>query len=97
MEYLLLAVIALCAGILGSLVGLGGGVILIPATLYFGINLNFFPDITPQRVVGLSVIMMIFIGLSSTISYMRSKQVDFVSGLIFFIGSAPGAVLGAWL
>lgn len=97
MGYLLLSIIALCAGILGSLVGLGGGVILIPATLFFGINLGFFPDITPQRVVGLSVIMMIFIGLSSTISYMRSKQVDFISGLIFFIGSAPGTILGAWL
>ncbi|MED3662388.1 sulfite exporter TauE/SafE family protein [Ureibacillus terrenus] len=97
MEYLLLAIIALCAGILGSLVGLGGGVVLIPATLYFGVQLGYFPDITPQRVVGLSVVMMIFTGLSSTISYMRSKQVDFISGSIFFIGSAPGAILGAWL
>lgn len=34
MGYLLLSIIALCAGILGSLVGLGGGVILIPATLF---------------------------------------------------------------
>ncbi|QBK26626.1 sulfite exporter TauE/SafE family protein [Ureibacillus thermophilus] len=97
MENVLLAIIALCAGILGSLVGLGGGVILIPATLYFGVTLGLFPDITPQRVVGLSVVMMIFTGLSSTISYMKSKQVDFFSGWIFFIGSAPGAILGAWL
>jgi uncharacterized membrane protein YfcA len=97
MEYLLLAIIALCAGILGSLVGLGGGVVLIPATLFIGINLGYFPEITPQSVVGLSVIMMIFTGLSSTISYMKNKQVDFKSGWIFFIGSIPGTILGAWL
>jgi len=97
MEYILLAIIALASGILGSLVGLGGGVILIPATLFVGINLGYFPDITPQKVVGLSVVMMIFIGLSSTLSYMKNKQVDFRSGFIFFIGSVPGTMVGAWL
>lgn len=97
MEYILLVIIALCAGIVGALVGLGGGVILIPATLFIGINLGYFPQITPQSVVGLSVIMMIFTGLSSTVSYMKSKQIDFKSGLIFFIGSIPGTILGAWL
>ncbi|TSI06837.1 sulfite exporter TauE/SafE family protein [Lysinibacillus sp. BW-2-10] len=97
MAFLLLGLIALCAGIVGALVGLGGGVILIPATLFIGLELQFFPDLTPQRVVGLSVIMMIFTGLSSTLSYMKSKQIDFKSGLIFFIGSIPGTMFGAWL
>ncbi|PYF01867.1 sulfite exporter TauE/SafE family protein [Ureibacillus chungkukjangi] len=97
MEYFLLAIIALSSGIVGSLVGLGGGVILIPATLFIGINLGFFPEITPQKVVGLSVVMMIFTGLSSTLSYMKNKQVDFKSGFIFFIGSIPGTMFGAWL
>ncbi|MEL3962124.1 sulfite exporter TauE/SafE family protein [Lysinibacillus endophyticus] len=97
MELLLLAIIALCSGIVGALVGLGGGVILIPATLFFGLEIGLFPDITPQRVVGLSVVMMIFTGLSSTLSYVKSKQIDFKSGFIFFIGSIPGAMLGAYL
>ncbi|SOC13073.1 hypothetical protein SAMN05880501_10797 [Ureibacillus xyleni] len=97
MELLLLAIIALCAGIVGALVGLGGGVILIPATLFVGVELGYFPDITPQRVVGLSVVMMIFTGLSSTLSYVKSKQIDFKSGFIFFIGSIPGTMLGAYL
>lgn len=97
MEYVLFFVIALASGVVGSLVGLGGGVILVPATLFFGIDLGLFPGITPQRVVGLSVIMMIFTGLSSTISYMKSKQIDFKSGLIFVLGSVPGTMVGAWL
>lgn len=97
MEFILLVVIALCSGIVGALVGLGGGVILVPATLFIGLNLGMIPDLTPQKVVGLSVVMMIFTGLSSTISYMKAKTVDYKSGFIFFIGSVPGTILGAWI
>ncbi|MCL1697417.1 MULTISPECIES: sulfite exporter TauE/SafE family protein [unclassified Lysinibacillus] len=97
MEFILLVIIALLSGVIGSLVGLGGGVILVPATLFVGLNLGMIPDITPQKVVGLSVVMMIFTGLASTLSYMKSKTVDYKSGFIFFIGSIPGTMLGAWV
>lgn len=97
MEFLLLFVVAIVSGVIGALVGLGGGVILVPATLFLGNTLGFVQNITPQTVVGLSVIMMIFIGISSTISYMKSKTVHFKTGFIFFIGSIPGTILGAWI
>src|SRR5690625_1644945 len=97
MEYLLLAAIGLAAGVVGALVGLGGGIILVPATLFIGINLGWIEGITPQTVVGLSVIMMIFTGLGSTLSYMKKKTVDFKSGAIFFAGSAPGTLVGAFV
>lgn len=97
MEFVLLFIIAMCSGIVGALVGLGGGVILVPATLLVGVSLGFIPDITPQTVVGLSVIMMIFTGLASTISYMKSGTVDFKTGFIFFIGSVPGTMIGAYI
>ena len=96
MEWVILVASGLFSGIVGALVGLGGGVILVPAVLFFGTTLSVIPDITPQSVVGLSVIMMIFTGLSSTLSYMKTKTVDFKSGYIFFIGSIPGTVIGAW-
>nr|WP_318616857.1 sulfite exporter TauE/SafE family protein [Sporosarcina sp. YIM B06819] len=97
MEYLILAVIGLAAGIVGALVGLGGGIILVPATLFVGINLGLIDGITPQTVVGLSVIMMIFTGLASTLSYMKTKTIDYRSGLIFFAGSVPGTLVGAFV
>jgi uncharacterized protein len=96
-EYVLLVVIGLASGIVGALVGLGGGIILVPATLYIGVNLGMIGGITPQSVVGLSVIMMIFTGLSSTLAYMKMKTIDFRSGFIFFIGSVPGTLLGAFV
>ncbi|WP_075619761.1 sulfite exporter TauE/SafE family protein [Paenisporosarcina indica] len=97
MEYVLLALIGLFSGVVGALVGLGGGIILVPATLFLGGSLGLIPGITPQNVVGLSVIMMIFTGLASTMTYMKSKTVDYRSGLIFFVGSIPGTILGAWV
>lgn len=97
MEYVLLALIGLFSGVVGALVGLGGGIILVPATLFLGGSLGLIPGITPQNVVGLSVVMMIFTGLASTLTYMKSKTVDYRSGFIFFAGSIPGTILGAWV
>jgi len=97
MEYVILALIALFSGVVGALVGLGGGIILVPATLLIGIDFGLIDGITPQTVVGLSVIMMIFTGLGSTVSFMKKKTVDFQSGFIFFAGSAPGTIIGAFV
>lgn len=97
MEWILLALLALLSGIIGALVGLGGGIILVPATLFLGITMGWIPDLTPQKIVGLSVIMMVFTGLASTLSYMKKKTVDYRSSLIFFAGSVPGTLIGAWV
>ena len=91
MEYAFLTLIGVLSGITGALIGLGGGVILVPALL------AFYPELSPQRVVGLSVIAMIFTGLSSVLSYLKVKTVDYRSGFIFFAGSAPGTVIGAFV
>lgn len=81
----------------GSLAGLGGGFIIVPSLLFLGENTSLLPHMTPQVAVGTSIIIIVIIGFSSTLSYMRHGKVDFVSGLIFFIGSGPGAYLGAFL
>ncbi|MFC4355097.1 sulfite exporter TauE/SafE family protein [Chryseomicrobium palamuruense] len=96
MEWVLLVAAGLFSGIVGALVGLGGGIILVPAIVYLG-AIGWLEGITPQTVVGLSVLMMIFTGLSSTLAYMKKNTVDFKSGFIFFAGSAPGTVIGAFV
>ena len=97
MEWIILPLIGLAAGAIGSLIGLGGGVIVVPALLFFGLTLGVVEGITPQTAVGISLVVMIFTGLSSTLSYMKTKTVDIKSGLLFFIGSGPGTILGAWV
>ena len=36
MEYVLLILIGFVAGVIGALVGLGGGIIIVPTLLFFG-------------------------------------------------------------
>ncbi|WP_031407295.1 sulfite exporter TauE/SafE family protein [Geobacillus vulcani] len=96
MSYALLALIGFMAGTVGSLAGLGGGVIIVPALLFFG-ALGWLSAVTPQVAVGTSLVVIIFNGLSSTLSYMKDQMVDYRSGLLFSLGSVPGAVVGAWV
>lgn len=96
MEWIVLITIGLLAGSLGSLIGLGGGIIIVPALLFFSTYTNALTGLTPQIAVGTSLVVMIFTGLSSTLAYMKHKTVDYKSGLIFFIGSGPGGIVGAW-
>ncbi|PMC34687.1 hypothetical protein CJ195_21915 [Bacillus sp. UMB0899] len=94
MEYILLLVGGLLAGTIGSLVGLGGGIVIVP--LLIGLGAISFIDVTPQITVGTSMITVFITGLSSTLAYMKQKQVDYKSSLYLFIGSGPGSILGSW-
>ncbi|MFN2744145.1 MULTISPECIES: sulfite exporter TauE/SafE family protein [Bacillus] len=95
MEYFILIVLGFIAGTIGSLVGLGGGVVIVPSLLFLAGIHGMFEHVTPQIAVGTSLLVIIFTGLSSTIAYMKYKTVDYKSGLIFFIGSGPGSIAGA--
>lgn len=97
MLWILLVLIGLLGGIIGSLVGLGGGIIVVPALLMIATYTNFMPLLTPQIAVGTSIIILIVTGLSSTLAYIKQKKVDYRAGVIFFIGSGPGAYVGALL
>ncbi|CAH2714405.1 hypothetical protein BACCIP111895_01568 [Neobacillus rhizosphaerae] len=96
MEWIILVIVGLIASSLGSLIGMGGGIIIVPTLLYLA-TLSTFSHLTPQVVVGTSLFTMIFTGLSSTLSYMKHKTIDYKSGLIFLIGSGPGSILGAYV
>lgn len=96
MEWVLLTVIGLLAASLGSLMGLGGGIIIVPALMVLSGYIGILSGITPQIAVGTSLLIMIFTGLSSTLAYLKQKTVDLKSGLIFFAGSGPGALVGVY-
>lgn len=98
MGFLILFIAGLIIGTLGSLVGLGGGVFLVPALLFFGsYGIGILSGVTPQIAVGTSLFITIFTGLSSTLSYIKVNRVDYKSALLFLLGSGPGGLLGAWI
>src|SRR5690625_410952 len=51
----------------------------------------------PQTIVGISLITMVFTGLSSTIAYLKLKRIDVKTGTLFLTGSIPGSIVGAWI
>ena len=97
LEFIILLILGLVAGTIGSLVGLGGGIIIVPALLFLGSSTSLIGSVSPQIAAGTSLLVIIFTGLSSTISYYKQKKVDYISGLILFIGSGPAGIFGAWV
>ncbi len=93
----LLFVIGFVTALVGSVAGLGGGVILVPSLLFLGDHFDSFNWVTPQSTVGISLVVMIFTGMAAAISYIRHKRVDKKIGFFLLAGSVPGGILGAWL
>jgi uncharacterized protein len=97
MVFLLCIFIGIITAFIGALMGLGGGVVLIPSLLFLAQISEAFSWVTPQSVVGISLIAMVFTALSSTIAYLKSGRVDYKTGLLFLVGSVPGGMIGSWL
>jgi len=90
-------VIGFLSAFVGSLVGLGGGIIFVPAMLLLYQYTDTFSWADPQTIVGISLITMVFTGLSSTLAYLKLKRIDVKTGTLFLTGSIPGSAVGAWI
>ncbi len=85
-----LFIVGLGVGSFGTLIGVGGGFILVPVFL-----LLF--DYTPQFAVGTSLVVVFFNAFSGTIAYMRQKKVYYDAAIRFSLATLPGAVIGSYL
>jgi uncharacterized membrane protein YfcA len=77
-------------GVLGTLIGAGGGWMIVPLLL---LGFRF----TPQQAVGTSLAVVFLNALSGSIAYMAQRRVLYAMGLAFAAATIPGALLGAWL
>ena len=79
---------AYCAGLLGSLTGLGGGVIVIPLlTLAFGIDFHY--------AIGAALVASIATSSGSASAYVKEGLTNIRVGMFLEIATSVGAVLGA--
>lgn len=82
--------IAAVAGFLGSMVGLGGGVIVTPAlTLLFGIDIKY--------AIGATIVSVIATSSGSAIAYLKDNLTNIRIGMFLEIGTTLGAITGAFL
>ncbi len=76
-------------GAYGTLIGAGGGFVLMP------ILLILYPAETPELLTSISLAVVFFNAFSGSIAYARMGRIDYKSGIVFSAATIPGAVLGA--
>jgi len=88
-QYLGLMALGTAVGCYGTLIGAGGGFVLMP------ILLLLYPDQSTDLLTGISLAVVFFNALSGSEAYALLKRIDYKSGLIFSMATIPGAILGA--
>tara|TARA_B100000029_G_scaffold508496_1_gene595506 strand:+ start:25808 stop:26647 length:840 start_codon:yes stop_codon:yes gene_type:complete len=77
------------AGIIGSLLGLGGGIILVPA-------LTILFDLPIHQAIGVSFIGVLVNSSSSSIVYIKNRITDLRLSSILELGAVTGSIIGAY-
>jgi len=86
-DQLWLIPLGFAAGILGSMIGLGGGIIVVPILTFLG-----FP---PTVAASNSLFAALSNAVASTITYSKQKRIEFSLGLKLGLLTIPGTILGA--
>jgi uncharacterized protein len=81
---------SLAAGLLGSLTGLGGGVVIVPLlTLVFGVDIRY--------AIGASLVSVIATSSGAAAAYVKEGFSNLRIGMFLEIATVAGALLGAHL
>ncbi|HLX91892.1 MAG TPA: sulfite exporter TauE/SafE family protein [Puia sp.] len=89
--FVIIIIIGLVAGMLSGLVGVGGGIIIVPA-------LAFFLGFSQHEAQGTSLgILLLPAGIFAVINYYRQGYIDLKVVLLLFFGFLIGGYLGSKL
>jgi uncharacterized membrane protein YfcA len=87
---LLLALASSAAGFLGSLTGMGGGIVIVPVlTLLFGVDIRY--------AIGASLVSVIATSSGAAAAYVKERFTNIRLGLFLEIATTVGAIVGASL
>jgi len=88
-HYLALIALGIAVGCYGTLIGAGGGFVLMPVLLLL------YPDQSAGLLTSISLAVVFFNALSGSEAYALQKRIDYRSGFMFSLATIPGAILGA--
>ncbi len=88
-EYFWLIGLGFLVGLYGTLIGAGGGFILMPVLLLL------HPHAKPEQLTAISLAVVFFNALAGSESYAMMGRIDYKSGLMFAAATIPGAIFGA--
>jgi hypothetical protein len=91
LEFVLLVLgVSLVAGCMGALLGLGGGIIVVPAlTLGLGLDIRY--------AIGASIVSVIATSSGAAAGYVRERLTNLRVAMLLEIATTTGAVTGAFL
>lgn len=89
MELLCLFAWGFAVGCYGTLVGIGGGPLILPV-------LAFFYRYDTPTLIATSLFVIFFNTFSGTLAYLKEKRVDIVSGTKFGLATIPGSLVSTF-
>ena len=87
-DLLLLLPLGLVAGAYGTIIGAGGGFVLVPALLLL------FADKPADQLTAITLTVALLSGVSASIAYARQGRIDYRTGLLMGSVAIPGGALG---
>ena len=75
----------LTVGLYGTLVGIGGGPLIIPM-------LTLVYDVPPTTIVATSISVVFLNAFSGSLAYYRQRRIDIVSGTVFGLATIPASI-----
>jgi hypothetical protein len=87
-DFILLILTGITVGAIGTMIGAGGGFMLVPILL-------LFYKMSPQHAIATSSVVVFLNALSGTFSYANQKRVDYELGVKFSVFAVPGTIIGA--
>jgi uncharacterized protein len=84
----ILIILGFTIGMFGTLIGAGGGFILVP------ILILSYPELSTETITAISIAIVAANAISGSIAYARAGRIDYRAGIIFAMFTIPGSILG---
>lgn len=86
-----LVALGFAVGAFGTLIGAGGGFILVPVLVLL------YPNLKPEEITSVSLAVVFLNASSGSLAYARMKRIDYKSAIAFGLATLPGSVAGAYV
>ena len=84
-------------GVVGALLGIGGGLIMVPLFMLTMMPPHGSTFQTVQQVIGTSLFGVFLNAISGTLAYIRQRRIMFRAAIPFALATVPGAFAGSYI